>query len=208
VVDATHLPVAADLENGFADDPAGVAQTILLAAQAGLVGGSIEDTTGRPEDPILPFEAAVERVAAAASAARSLDFPFTLTARADNFLYGRPDLPDTIRRLQAFQAAGADVLFAPGLPDIDAVREVCSCVYLPVNVLPGGGLLQATVAELGAVGVRRVSLGSTFSRTALAAVQDGAREVLAHGTFSFASQALPYAQANDVMTRESVAVPA
>ncbi|HEY0696301.1 MAG TPA: isocitrate lyase/phosphoenolpyruvate mutase family protein, partial [Micromonospora sp.] len=135
VVESTHLPVSADLENGFGDAPEQVAETVRQAAATGLVGCSIEDATGRPDDPVHPFAAAVERVAAAVEAARSLPFPFTLTARAENFLHGRPDLDDTIRRLRAYEEVGADVLFAPGLPDLAAVRAVCSSVSRPVNVL-------------------------------------------------------------------------
>jgi 2-methylisocitrate lyase-like PEP mutase family enzyme len=196
---ATPLPVTADLESGFGDTPEAVAETIRLAAGTGVVGASIEDTTGRPDAPLHPFDAAVERVAAAAEAARGLGFPFTLTARADNFMHGNPDLKETIRRLQAFEAAGADVLFAPGLPDAEAVRTVCSAVRLPVNVLVNPRI-GASVAEYAAMGARRISLGSALSRTALGAFLGAAREIREQETFTFATGALPYGEANGLMT--------
>jgi 2-methylisocitrate lyase-like PEP mutase family enzyme len=188
---ATPLPVSADLENGFGDDPGTVAETIRLAAEAGLAGASIEDATGRAEEPVYPFADAVERVAAAAQVARSLPAPLVLTARAENFLHGRPDLEDTIRRLQAFGRAGADVLYAPGLPDLEAVRAVCAAVGKPVNVLAGPSF---TVPELAAAGVRRVSLGSAFARAALGAFLCAAREVKEQGTFGFAAGAARFAE--------------
>ncbi|MFG2942631.1 isocitrate lyase/phosphoenolpyruvate mutase family protein [Streptomyces sp. NPDC048282] len=204
IVEATTLPVSADLENGFGPTPDDVAATIRLAAATGLVGGSIEDSTGRPDDPILPFEAAVERVAAAAEAVKSLDFPFTLTARAENHFVGRPDLPDTIRRLQAYEAAGADVLFAPALPDADAVRAVLDAVSRPVNVLAGGPG-QTSVAALQALGVRRISLGSSLSRAALGAFLRAAEEVSEHGTFGYTADAVPYARANSLLRADDPA---
>jgi 2-methylisocitrate lyase-like PEP mutase family enzyme len=185
LVAATPLPVAADLENGFAHDAAGVADTIRRAAAAGLVGGSIEDATGDPADPIHPIEVAVERVAAAVEAARALPFPFTLTARAENFLHGRPDLADTIRRLQAFEAAGADVLYAPGLTTEAEIRAVCDAVGRPVNVLAGSPALRASVADLGAWGVRRISLGGNLARTAVNALIGAATEIRDQGTFGY-----------------------
>ena len=197
---ATTLPVSADLESCFADKPEQVAETIRLAAAAGLVGGSIEDATGRPEQPVLPLEAAAERVAAAVGAARALPFPFTLTARAENFLYGHPDLDDTIRRLQAYEAAGADVLYAPGLPSAEAVREVCAAVTKPVNVLAAGPLLALSVAELEACGARRISLGSALPRVALTAALRGAEEAIQHGTFRFAQDALSYGEINGMLS--------
>jgi 2-methylisocitrate lyase-like PEP mutase family enzyme len=199
IVEATPLPVSADLENGFGSTPEEVAATIRLAAETGLVGGSIDDSTGRADEPVQTFGAAVERVAAAVAAAKALDFPFTLTARAENFLYGRSDLKDTIRRLQAFEAAGADVLYAPGLPDADAIRAVCSSVDRPVNVLMGGAGPKMSVAELSQLGVRRVSVGSALSRAALGALLRAAEEVRDHGTFTFSADALPYARANALM---------
>ncbi|MEV2214663.1 isocitrate lyase/phosphoenolpyruvate mutase family protein [Streptomyces sp. NPDC050997] len=199
IVAATTLPVTADLESGFGDTPEEVAETIRRAAAAGLVGGSIEDSTGRADDPVRPLEEAVERVAAAVAAARELDFPFTVTARAENFFQGRPDLPDTIRRLKAYEEAGADVLYAPALPDADAIRAVCSSVQRPVNVLMGSPALPLTVAELGALGVRRISVGSALSRAALGAVVRAATEIRDLGTFGFGAEAVPYPDANAMM---------
>lgn len=200
---ATHLPVTADLENGFAEMPDGVADTILRVADAGAVGGSIEDATGRADDPVYSLDVAVERVAAAVAAARSLPFPFTLTARAENFLHGRRDLADTIRRLRAYEEAGADVLYAPGLPGAEAIREVCGSVGRPVNVLVGGGGPQLSVRELTDLGVRRISLGSALPRVALAAVVGAAREILDQGTFGFAAGALPHGEANDLVSEDT-----
>lgn len=189
IVDATHLPVAADLENGYGHNPEDAAETIRLAAAAGLVGGSIEDATSDEASPIYGFNQAVERVAAAAQAAQSLGFPFMFVARAENYLHGRPDLDDTIRRLQAYEAAGAEVLYAPGLTSPDDIRTVCSSVSKPVNVLMGlKGAPALTVRELGALGVRRISIGSGFSRAALTAFYHAAREVRDHGTFRFAEE--------------------
>jgi 2-methylisocitrate lyase-like PEP mutase family enzyme len=200
IVDATDLPVSADLENGYGDSPEAAAETIRLAGtDAGLVGASIEDTTGNPARPLYDFQHAVERISAAAEAAHALAFPFTLVGRAENFLHGRPDLDDTIRRLQAFEAAGADVLYAPGLTTAEDIRTVCSSVRKPVNVVMGlkGGSFSVT--ELSALGVRRISLGSALSRAALGSFVRAAREVRDHGTFRFAADALPYAEANDLM---------
>lgn len=194
IVAATDLPVSADLENGFGDAPGAAAETIRLAAEAGLVGGSIEDATGRREAPIHDFDLAVERVAAAVEAARALDFPFVLTARAENFLHGRPDLDDTIRRLQAFERAGADVLYAPGLRTAEDIGAVVSAVERPVNVVMGlqGGTLS--LADLAELGVKRVSVGSALSRAALGAFLRAAREMRDHGTFTFADEAAPFAE--------------
>ncbi|WP_017586711.1 isocitrate lyase/PEP mutase family protein [Nocardiopsis ganjiahuensis] len=186
---ATDLPVTADLENGFGDSPEDVARTIREAAGTGIAGGSIEDTTADPDAPVHEFGLAVDRVRAAAEAARELPFPFVLTARAENFLYGRPDLEDTIRRLRAFEEAGADVLYAPGLPDADTVRTVCAAVGRPVNVLAAGAVARMSVAELGALGARRVSLGSGLSRSALSGALAAAREVAEHGTFARMAEA-------------------
>ncbi|MEU7067490.1 isocitrate lyase/phosphoenolpyruvate mutase family protein [Streptomyces sp. NPDC046161] len=206
IVDATGLPVTADLESGFGERPEDIAQTIALAAAAGLVGGSIEDSTGRDEDPVRPLGEAVERVEAAVEAAKRLDFPFTVTARAENFFQGRPDLEDTIRRLQAYEAAGADVLYAPALPDAAAIRAVCSSVSRPVNVLMGGAL-PLSVADLGALGVRRISTGSALSRAALGALTRAAREIREHGTFGFGADALPYAEANALLAAPAPTAP-
>jgi 2-methylisocitrate lyase-like PEP mutase family enzyme len=199
IVEATHLPVAADLENGFGHAPEAAAETIRLAARVGLVGGSIEDASGDPAKPIYDFDHAVERMHAVVEAARALPFPFVLVGRAENYLHGRPDLDDTIRRLQAFEAAGADALFAPGLTRPDDIRTVCASVGKPVNVIMGlkGGSLS--VAELAALGVRRISVGSALSRAALGALVRAAREIQEHGTFTFADDALPFAEANAMM---------
>lgn len=188
LVEATDLPVSADLENCFGDDPGTVAETIRLAAAAGLAGGSIEDSTSRQGEPIYPLSQAVERVAAAVEAARSLAFPFVLTARAENFLHGRPDLDDTLERLRAYAAAGADVLYAPGLSDLEVIRQVCSTLARPVNVLAFGPLASVTLDELEDAGVRRVSLGSTLARSALDAFVRAARELQEQRTFSFAAE--------------------
>lgn len=199
IIAETDLPVSADLENGFGHTPEHVAETIGLAAAAGLVGCSIEDASGDPAQPIYGFNHAIERIAAAVEAARALPFPFTLTARAENFLHGRADLDDTIRRLQAFERAGADVLYAPGLPSLDTVRAVCAAVSRPVNVLAGGSGATPSVAALAEVGVKRISLGSALSRAALGGFIRAAREIKESGTFGFAADAMPSAEANGFM---------
>jgi 2-methylisocitrate lyase-like PEP mutase family enzyme len=186
---ATNLPVSADLENGFADAPGVVAKTISLAAAAGVVGGSIEDATGRAEHPIYEQALAAERVRAASESARALGFPFTLTARAENYLHGRRDLRDTIQRLQAYQEAGADVLYAPGLTSEDDIATLVRSVDRPVNVLMGIPGAALNLAALSAIGVRRVSVGSALARTALSAFLGAAREMREHGTFTFAEEA-------------------
>jgi 2-methylisocitrate lyase-like PEP mutase family enzyme len=181
---ATDLPVSADLENGFADDPAEAAATILLGAQAGLVGGSIEDYSGDPSNPIYDFGLAVERVHAASEAARLLDFPFALTARAENLLHGRHDLDDTIRRLQAFEAAGADVLYAPGLTTLDEVRLVTGALNKPVNVL--APLVKGvTVAELIGAGAKRISVGGALARAAITALLRAGAAMRDQGSFGW-----------------------
>jgi 2-methylisocitrate lyase-like PEP mutase family enzyme len=186
---ATELPVSADLENGYGDSPEVAAETIKRAAQAGAVGGSIEDASGKPENPIYELEHSVERVRAAAAAARGLPFPFTLTARAENYLHGRPDLKDTIKRLQAYQEAGADVLYAPGLATREDIATVVRSVDRPVNVVMGLRGVQLSLVELSALGVKRVSVGSALCRAALGAFLRAAREMRDHGTFDFAKQA-------------------
>jgi 2-methylisocitrate lyase-like PEP mutase family enzyme len=197
IVEATPLPVSADLENGFGDDPEACAETIRLGAEAGLVGGSIEDATGRVEDPIYPFALSVDRVTAAVRAARALTFPFVLTARAENLINGRPDLADTIRRLQAFAEAGADVLYAPGLKTRDDIARVVKAVApKPVNVVMGLSGAHYSLAELDALGVKRVSVGSALARAAYGAFLAAGREIREHGTFTFAAQAVPYAKLN------------
>jgi 2-methylisocitrate lyase-like PEP mutase family enzyme len=185
IVSLSECPVAADLENGFGHAPETVAETIRLAAGAGLVGGSIEDATGDARAPIYEFEHAVERVSAAAQEAHGQRFHFMLTARAENFLHGRPDLDDTVRRLQAFERAGADVLFAPGLPDLAAVRTVCSALKKPVNFMVGMRGKSFAVAELAAAGVRRVSLSTSLYRAAMTGLLAAAHEVSERGTFGY-----------------------
>ena len=200
IVEATELPVAADLENGYGHSPDAAAETIRLAGEAGLVGGSIEDATGDPGRPLYDFQHAVERVAAAAEAARALPFPFVLVGRAENFLHGRPDLDDTIHRLQAFEAAGATALFAPGLTRAEHIRSVCAAVGKPVNVVMGLKSVSFSVAELAALGVRRISVGSALTRAALGAFVRAAREIKERGTFAFAEEALPYAEVNALLS--------
>jgi len=185
IASVSTCPVAADLENGFGHAPAEVAETIRLAAATGLVGGSIEDASGDPRAPIYDFGHAVERVAAAAEEAHRLPFDFTLTARAENFLWDQPDLEDTVRRLQAFERAGADVLFAPGLPDLAAVRTVCRALHKPVNFMIGMRGKSFAVAELAAAGVRRISLSTSLYRAAMTGLLAAAREVRESGTFGY-----------------------
>ncbi|MEX0366115.1 MAG: oxaloacetate decarboxylase [Ruegeria sp.] len=189
IVAATDLPVSADLEDGFGTAPETCAETIRMACDIGLVGGSIEDATGDPDNPIYEMDAAVDRVRAATEAAR--DLPFLLTARAENHLWGRPDLDDTIRRLVAFGEAGADVLYAPGLPDIDAIKAVCEAVDKPVNVVMGLQAPAYSVQELSEAGVRRISVGGSFARAALGALRRAADEVLTAGTFTYVKDAMP-----------------
>jgi 2-methylisocitrate lyase-like PEP mutase family enzyme len=185
ISDAVDIPVSADLEKGFGDSPEDAAETIRRAAGVGLVGGSIEDATGRKDQPIYDGALATERVQAAAEAAHALPFPFLLTARAENFLHGRADLDDTIRRLQAFEKAGADVLFAPALPDLAAVRAVCSALTKPVNFMVGIPGKSFTVAELEAAGARRISLATSLYRVAMTGLINAAKEVREKGTFEY-----------------------
>jgi 2-methylisocitrate lyase-like PEP mutase family enzyme len=189
IVSATDLPVSADLENGFGDDPETAAETIRLGAEAGLVGGSIEDSTTTRDDPIYEIEHAAERVRAAAEVVRSLGFPFMLTARAENYLFGRRDLDNTIKRLQAYQEAGANVLYAPGLAEKNEISAVVSSLDRPVNVLAASGL---TLAEMSALGVKRISVGSGLTRAALGAFLRAAREMKERGTFTFADDAVSF----------------
>ncbi|MEM8570047.1 MAG: isocitrate lyase/phosphoenolpyruvate mutase family protein [Pseudomonadota bacterium] len=188
IVSACDLPVTADLEDGFGTATETCAETIRIAAGVGLVGGSIEDATGEPDEPIFEKSLAIERIQAAAEAAANL--PFLLTARAENFLWGRPDLRDTIARLQAFSEAGAHVLYAPGLPDLEAIKTVCREVDKPVNVVMGLGKNAYSVEELSAAGVRRISVGGSFARAALGALKRAAEEVRDHGTFHYAKDAI------------------
>jgi 2-methylisocitrate lyase-like PEP mutase family enzyme len=199
IVEATPLPVSADLQNGFGPSPEMCATTIRLAAGIGLAGGSIEDATGDPNAPIYDLQLAQERVAAAAEIAQT--HHFLLTARAENFLYDRPNVNDTIRRLQAFAEAGADVLYAPGLSTLEAIREVCASVSKPVNVLMGFQGATFSVEQLAAVGVKRISVGGSFARTALGAFVRAAREVKDKGTFTYATDALSHTEATAYMTK-------
>ena len=193
IASATDLPVSGDLENGYGDDPATVADTITRAAAAGLAGGSIEDLSGR-DGAVYELGHAVDRIRAAVEAVRRLPFPFTLTARAENYLAGRPDLADTIARLQAYQEAGADVLYAPGLRSAEEIASVVRAVDRPVNVVMGLQGAQLSLAALSALGVKRVSVGSALSRAALGAFLRAAAEMREHGTFAFAEQAVSYGE--------------
>lgn len=198
----TNLPVSADLEDGFGESPACVAETILLAAQAGVVGGSIEDTSNNVDAPIYPIEQAAERIRAAAEAARTLPYKFMLTARAENYLVGKPDLSDTIKRLQAYQEAGADVLFAPGLKTVADIAAVVSSVDRPVNVIMGFPNVALTVADLDKLGVKRVSVGGSLARAALGAFMKASTELREHGSFSYAEHAIPMAQINTLLSSD------
>jgi 2-methylisocitrate lyase-like PEP mutase family enzyme len=199
IVDATDLPVSADLEKGFGDTPDVVAETIRLAAEAGLVGCTIEDATGNPDRPLYDVRLAVERIAAAAQAARGLQFPFILTARAHNLLYADPSLDDTISRLQAFESAGADVLFAPGLPDLAAVSAVCAAVSKPVNFMAGIKGKSFSVRELAAAGVKRISLATSLYRAAMTGLLDAACEVKDTGQFGFLDRCVTTPELNKFM---------
>ena len=194
IVSATDLPVSADLEGGFGDDPETVAETFRRAAATGLTGGSVEDATGDKDNPIYEHELAVERVRAAAEVTRALPFPFMLTARCENYLVGRTDLKETIERLQAYQEAGADVLYAPGLRTKEDITALVTSIDRPVNVLMGLQGVHFSLAELSEMGVKRVSVGSALSRAALGAFLRAAREMNDHGTFTFADEAIPYAE--------------
>ncbi|WP_412460597.1 oxaloacetate decarboxylase [Pseudomonas sp. SC11] len=202
IVDATALPVSADLENGFGDAPQDCANAILRAAEVGLVGASIEDASGRADAPIYEFALSLERVRAAVQAARSLPFAFTLCARAENLLHGRMDLDDTIGRLQAYAEAGADVVYAPGLRSVEEIRAVVQAVApTPVNVLMGLAGVPLCVNQLQDLGVRRISVGSSLARAALGAFQRAALEIRDQGTFSYAEQAMPFDALNDLLRR-------
>lgn len=199
IVQATDLPVAADLENGFASEPASVAETIRLAAEAGVVGGSIEDFSGDKVKTQYDLEFAAERIAAAVSAARALPFHFTLTARAENFIRGNPDLDDTIKRLVAYEKAGADVLFAPGLPDLTAVREICGAVRKPVNFMVAIRGKSFTVAELAAAGVKRISFASSLYRAAMTGLWNAVEEIRGKGTFNYLDSIMTTPQLNEFL---------
>ncbi len=199
IVEACDLPVAADLEKGFGDAPDAAAETIRQAAGVGLVGGSIEDATGNKDKPLYDIEVATQRIAAAVKAARALSFPFILTARAEGFLRGQPDLDDVIRRLQAFEAAGADVLFAPGLPDLAAVKKACASVKKPFNFMVGIKGRSFTKADLEAAGVKRISLATSLYRAAMTGLLDAAKEVKEKGTFTYLDRAIPTPDLNAFM---------
>jgi len=202
IVAATSLPVSADLENGFYDDPNEVAETIRMAAAVGLVGGSIEDSTNDDRgEAQYDMGFAKDRMVAAAEAARSVDFPFTLTARAENFLVGNPDLTDTIARLQAYQDAGADVLFAPGLTSAEDIKSVVNNIDVPLNVVMGLSGVQLGQKDLSALGVKRISTGSSLSRAALGAFMRAAREMMETGTFTYAEDAVPFGEINGLLER-------
>ncbi len=199
VTAATHLPVSADLERGKGDSAERAAETIFAAEAAGLAGCSIEDHTGDPDKPIYDFSHAVERVAAAAEAARALRHDFVFTARAENFLWGRNDLDDTIKRLQAFEAAGADVLYAPGIADIETARIICSSVRKPVNVLAKPGF---SIADLAQAGVKRISLGSGLTNFAFGMLETAVREIQQDGTFSYARAAMPFGKLQTLFSKD------
>jgi 2-methylisocitrate lyase-like PEP mutase family enzyme len=203
IVEATDLPVSADLEKGFNDAPEGVAETIRLAAAVGLVGCTIEDFTGNPQKPLYDLEFAKERIAAAAEAAHKLPFPFMLTARAEGFLRGNPDLDDTIKRLQAFEAVGADVLMAPGLPDLAAVQTVCAALSRPFNFMAGIKGRSFTTAELAQAGVKRISLATSLYRAAMSGLVNAAREVKEHGTFGYVDTTMATPELNSFMSGAS-----
>ncbi len=199
IVKATSLPVSADLENGFGLKPESVAETIRQAAAAGLAGCTIEDTSGKPDDPIIGFQHSVERISAAVHARDKLKRPFVLTARAENFLHGRPNLDDTISRLIAFEAAGADVLYAPGLSSLQDIEKVCAALSKPVNVVIGTAAAHFSVTDLEEAGVRRISMGSSFARAAIGGFLQAVREVLGKGTFEFAQYAASFDEINALL---------
>jgi 2-methylisocitrate lyase-like PEP mutase family enzyme len=199
IAEATDLPVSADLEKGFADAPDAVAETIRRAAGVGLVGGSIEDATGDKDTPLYDIGLATERVAAAVNAARALPFPFMVTGRAEGFLRGNTNLDDAIKRLQAYEKAGADVLMAPGLPDLSAVRAVCATLSKPFNFMVGIKGKSFTVAELEAAGVKRISLATSLYRAAITGLVDAAREAKDKGTFGYLDRSIPTPELNNFM---------
>lgn len=204
IVDATDLPVTADLEDGFGTSPEDCSNTILAANKIGLVGGSIEDATGDESNPIYELEHAVTRISAAVEASRGL--PFLLTARAENFLWGKPDFNDTLTRIQAYAAAGADVVYAPGLPDLKSIKILCDEVNKPVNVVMGLDGLSCTVQQLSEIGVKRISVGGSFARAALGELVRAAIEVRDEGTFLYSSKALPDADAAAYMSQSKIII--
>jgi len=202
IVAATSLPVSADLENGYGDDPDTVAETIRLALGSGLAGASIEDARGKPDSDIYPISLAVERIQAAVETIRAQKSHFVLTARAENFLCGNPDINDTIKRLQAFQDAGADVLFAPGITQKEHIAAIVSSLDRPVNVVMGLHKSPLTVADLSAMGVKRISVGGRLTQVAFAAVKNAALEMLNHGTFNFVEHAMPFSELQEMMASQ------
>ena len=202
IAGATDVPVSADLENGFGDAPESVAETVRMAAEAGLVGCTIEDSTGRADKSVYDLEFAAERIAAGAEAARRLGFPFVLTARAHNLLYANPSVDEAIRRLQAYERAGADVLFAPGLPDLAAVRTVCEAISRPFNFMVGMKGKSFSVKELAAAGVKRVSLATSLYRAAMSGLVEAAREVIESGSFEFVDRSVLTAELLKLMNTE------
>lgn len=199
LADATDLPLSADLENGFGDDPESAAETIRLAAAAGACGGSIEDSIDRPGETVYELAHAVDRIRAAVESARALPFPFTLTARAENYLVGIPDLKDTIRRLQAYQEAGADVLYAPGISTREEITAIVGAVDRPVNFLMGTQPQHFSVKELSEMGVRRISVGSALATTALGAFLRGAREMKESGTFTYGKDSADFGEISELL---------
>ena len=199
IVTATHLPVSADLEGGYGDDPEDCARIIDSAIEIGLVGGSIEDATGLPDKPFYTFELAVERIHAAVEASK--DKPFLLTARCENYLYGRPDLDDTIKKLLAFEKVGADVLFAPGLNNLEDIKAICTEVSKPVNVLMGIRQPTFSLDELKEAGVKRVSVGGGFARAAMSGLYQAAMEVKEKGTFTYSARIISNAEASRITTK-------
>lgn len=199
ITEATSLPVSADLENGFGDSPEKVANAIFLAAEAGVVGGSIEDSTGRSDEPLYEIAHAKDRIRAAVDAARSLPFPFTLTARAENYFLGQKNLSDTISRLQAYQEAGADVLYAPGLTRAEDIRTVLAEVDRPLNVLIGFPGISLNVNELTSMGVKRVSVGGSLARAAWGGFSKAAAELMEHGSAEYIHDAISGKQLNEMM---------
>ncbi|MES2489534.1 MAG: isocitrate lyase/phosphoenolpyruvate mutase family protein [Pseudomonadota bacterium] len=200
LVRSTDLPVSADLKNGFGRSPEDAARTILEAAKTGIVGGSIEDASDDDADPIYDIGLSVERIQSAVAAAKSLDFKFTLTARAENYFYGRADIKDTIKRLQAYQEAGADVLFAPGIQSKDDIKAIIQSVDRPLNVMMGLQGVQLSVAELKELGVTRISLGGSLARAAYGALVRAAKEVQSAGTFSYANEAISGKELNSIFS--------
>jgi 2-methylisocitrate lyase-like PEP mutase family enzyme len=201
IVGATPLPVSADLERGIGDSPQSAAETVVAAAGVGLAGCSLEDYSGDASRPIYDLSHAVERIQAAAEAVQDLPEDFVLTARCENFLHGRADLDDTIRRLQAYEQAGADVLYAPGLRDLDTIRTMCSAVTKPVNVIMGLPEAAFSVADLEAAGVKRISVGSALARLAFGAVANAGKEMRERGTFTFAEGIIGFAELEALVTR-------